>query len=405
LLRRIAISFLKKWGFFGIDGSDYAKCQKNVFRHNVKAVCFSSITIAFLMTLLFFYPEMRGESNRLIFFIPAVIELAIFCVSFFLVKRDYINKIQANTLVALFVTTTAGFCIAVLINFGLAYAISFSLFFFIFEVVFIFRPIAVILINLIISAAFYVVCIFFSNKNAGEIFDGRLLVFLNILTASILGCLLNLFTSRSHVKNLIMNHSLIEERNFYREESVRDVLTGLNNRRSFDQSVNFYISVCTHVRQTVCVVMMDVDYFKLYNDYYGHLKGDFVLQSIGKVLKQLIEEEHVYSARVGGEEFIMLWTENRTIECERIVLKLRQLIIDLNIPHEKSKAAPVVTASFGVYIMRGGSQSSAGELYRMADTALYKAKEWGRNRIVLFDSQNGRFREVDIRNYKELKRE
>jgi diguanylate cyclase (GGDEF)-like protein len=148
--------------------------------------------------------------------------------------------------------------------------------------------------------------------------------------------------------------------------------------------------------------MMDVDFFKNYNDFYGHPKGDIVLQSIGKVLKELAEEDRVYVARVGGEEFIVLWTENRMIEAERFVLKLRQKIIDLQIPHEKSHAAPYVTASFGLYFMRGGSLDSADELYNFVDIALYKAKESGRNCIMLLDSATRACSPVQLRPHDDL---
>jgi diguanylate cyclase (GGDEF)-like protein len=150
--------------------------------------------------------------------------------------------------------------------------------------------------------------------------------------------------------------------------------------------------------------MMDVDFFKNYNDFYGHPKGDTVLQSIGKVLRELAEEDKVYVARVGGEEFIVLWTENRMLEAERVVLKLRQKIIDLQIPHLKSSVAPYVTASFGLYFMRGGSMNSAEELYNFADIALYKAKEAGRNCIMLLDSATNGFYPIELRPHDNITR-
>jgi diguanylate cyclase (GGDEF)-like protein len=130
------------------------------------------------------------------------------------------------------------------------------------------------------------------------------------------------------------------------------------------------------VRQTLCIIMMDVDHFKAYNDYYGHLKGDQVLKAMGSVLSRLMAEEKVFAARIGGEEFIVLWTENRLSEAERLTLKLRQMILDLHIPHAKSPVAPSVTASFGLFFLRGdsarlASPMTAEELYEQADKALY----------------------------------
>jgi diguanylate cyclase (GGDEF)-like protein len=117
---------------------------------------------------------------------------------------------------------------------------------------------------------------------------------------------------------------------------------------------------------------------------------------LGKVLQSLIDEEHVFAARVGGEEFIVLWIENRIAEAERVVLKLRQKIIDLQIPHEKSSVAPYVTASLGMYILRGGSSDSIDDFYNNADAALYEAKSRGRNRIMLMDSTDKTMRPVEL---------
>jgi diguanylate cyclase (GGDEF)-like protein len=114
------------------------------------------------------------------------------------------------------------------------------------------------------------------------------------------------------------------------------------------------------------------------------------------VLQSLITEERIFAARVGGEEFIVLWTENRISEAERVALKLRQKIIDLRIPHEKSAVAPYVTASLGMYILRGGSADSIDDLYNNADAALYEAKSRGRNCIMLRDSADKTIRQVGL---------
>jgi diguanylate cyclase (GGDEF)-like protein len=150
--------------------------------------------------------------------------------------------------------------------------------------------------------------------------------------------------------------------------------------------------------------MLDVDFFKTYNDYYGHPAGDDVLRAVGGVLKQFSVDENVFVARVGGEEFLAIWTENRVTEAERLALKLRQNIIDLNIPHIKSAIAPYVTASIGLYIMRGGAEDTATQLYQNVDLALYKAKESGRNCIVALDSSVGTTRFVDLRPPENVKR-
>jgi diguanylate cyclase (GGDEF)-like protein len=99
---------------------------------------------------------------------------------------------------------------------------------------------------------------------------------------------------------------------------------------------------------------------------------------------------------VGGEEFIVLWTENRIAEAERVAIKLLNMIIALQIPHTRSSVAPYITASLGLYVLRGGVTDSPEDLYREADYALYKAKEWGRNCIILRDSADMSMRKVEL---------
>jgi diguanylate cyclase (GGDEF)-like protein len=256
------------------------------------------------------------------------------------------------------------------------------------QILFVFNPLGLLGLNLM-TLGVYISLVIINKPSPFWRYDT-----INAGIASLTGMLFAWYMSHVIIREILTTRRLEIERNSFREESIRDELTGLSNRRDYLHGVNFYINVCRHVHQTVCVIMMDVDFFKHYNDSYGHQKGDLVLQSIGEVLRQLMSEEHVYAARVGGEEFIILWTENRIAEAERVAVKLRQMIIDLKIPHEKSNIAPYVTASFGLYILRGGSMDSVEDLYNNADTALYKAKNSGRNCIILLDSADKVMRPV-----------
>jgi diguanylate cyclase (GGDEF)-like protein len=269
-------------------------------------------------------------------------------------------------------------------------AVNFFIFLICAQVLFVFDPLWNLLLNAAAVSVFAVLSV--SVKNAVLWQTG----IINALIAAFLGMALSWYLSYTIIKEMIATRRLESERNRFREESIRDELTGLSNRRDYLNAVNFYISVCRHVHQTVCAIMMDVDYFKNYNDFYGHQKGDIVLKSIGEVLRRIIVEEHAFAARVGGEEFIVLWTENRMAEVQRVAVKLRQMIIDLQIPHEKSTVAPYVTASFGMYILRGGASDTAEELYNYADKALYEAKKNGRNCIMCMNSEDRVLKRVEI---------
>jgi diguanylate cyclase (GGDEF)-like protein len=178
---------------------------------------------------------------------------------------------------------------------------------------------------------------------------------------------------------------LEEERNEYRDQSTIDELTRLKNRRDFKQTFNRYLNNFRSSDDLLCIVILDIDCFKNYNDFYGHPKGDECLRSLGKAFIELSESENFYAARIGGEEFSMLWFEKDRVEAENIVIKIFDAVNDLEIPHEKTNVANVnhVTVSIGLYVIRCGSSNDMEAIYKFADMALYEAKNNGRNRAVI----------------------
>ncbi|MDR0474312.1 MAG: GGDEF domain-containing protein, partial [Treponema sp.] len=177
---------------------------------------------------------------------------------------------------------------------------------------------------------------------------------------------------------------LEEERNNYYDQSTIDELTGLKNRRDFMQTFQRRLSSYRSTDDWLCIAIMDIDFFKNYNDHYGHLKGDECLRSIGRALNSL-RDKGVYAARVGGEEFALIWYENDTMHIDETASLIRQKINELNIPHEKSKAASNITISVGIHTIRCGASNDGQSLYDNADKALYEAKRGGRNRTVIYE--------------------
>jgi diguanylate cyclase (GGDEF)-like protein len=396
------VALLRMWRYSGFTKDDVKSCKSILLRHNAVSLSVLCLVSAILIVILSFYPNTTAPASgqfpaHLFYGVFACIELAGFCVARYLCgKKDFSSRLVGVAFV-FFAVGTAAFCVYVYVLGQSMYADRFLLVFLTFQIIFLFGPHINLLLNIGVMVLFFVVNRFATQLFGHAIQSNGYYDVLNIFLTGLISMTLNWYIAHVLIRGIITSRSLEKERNHFLEDSTHDQLTGLNNRRSYDQSIEFYTSVCRHVHQTVCVVMMDVDYFKLYNDFYGHQKGDVVLQSIGTVLKQISEDEHIFSARVGGEEFIMLWTENRLAEAERVVLKLRQMIIDLKIDHEKSTVAPYVTASFGLYVMRGGSLDDAADLYQAADSALYKAKESGRDRIVMLDSNDKSFHEVELR--------
>jgi diguanylate cyclase (GGDEF)-like protein len=176
---------------------------------------------------------------------------------------------------------------------------------------------------------------------------------------------------------------LEEERNKYLNQSTIDELTQLNNRRDFMQTFQRYLHNYRAYDDWLCIAIADIDFFKNFNDHYGHPKGDECLRSVGAVFSKVKEDMGVYTARVGGEEFAMLWFEKDISHVDTVVSYFVGLIRDMNMPHEKSKVSNHVTVSVGVYVEQLGESSDVQILYDLADKALYNAKGGGRNCAII----------------------
>ncbi len=163
--------------------------------------------------------------------------------------------------------------------------------------------------------------------------------------------------------------------------SVQDPLTALHNRKAFNQGyVDAYARACEH-GEFLCAVIMDLDYFKAYNDTYGHLQGDECLRRVARVIEKAGEKRGALVARYGGEEFSSVLygvsDEAAMAYCEEIRLGVQALAL----PHESSSIAPVVTLSLGYCVYRPSTSAGDESLpLDLADRALYIAKESGRNR-------------------------
>jgi diguanylate cyclase (GGDEF)-like protein len=396
------ILFLKRWRYYGCTKDAIYSCIDEINDHNGRSLCIASLVSACLMLMLSFYPLAGPGHKKTVYYVFAAIQLLIFFYSWILRRRNMFTTTRCIAGITVYSAGLLFFSIyGCFVDQGI-YVVRFLMFFLCFEFVFVFDALFNFLFNIMVMVMFFAALIFFHITPIVTLLEHQFFDIINILAGSLITMMLNWYITYVFLHGKITARSLQDERNRYHDESIHDQLTGLKNRRSFEQSIEFFTSVCQNVHQTVCVMMMDVDFFKQYNDFYGHQKGDEVLKAIGKALNRLTEENRVYAARVGGEEFIVLWAENRILEAQRVALKLRQMIIDLRLSHEKSSVASCVTASFGLYIMRGGSEDSASELYKAADEALYKAKADGRNCIVIHDSADKSFRRLDVEHPDEL---
>ncbi len=172
------------------------------------------------------------------------------------------------------------------------------------------------------------------------------------------------------------------------EEKLRimaetDELTQINNRKAISDFYETRIDSLVRKNLSFSVSIIDIDYFKLYNDHYGHLEGDMVIKSLANILKSHSDNEEVFVARFGGEEFLVITINKTPDEVKTLIEKLQQDLKNEKIPHEKSQVNDNVTMSIGVhYLQEVPIGTNLTEIIELADKNLYKAKEQGRNRCI-----------------------
>ena len=169
--------------------------------------------------------------------------------------------------------------------------------------------------------------------------------------------------------------------------SITDELTQLYNRRHFYNVFNEEMNRAKRERKIFCLLSLDVDNFKKYNDVYGHQEGDKVLKIISNVLKSHMKRAGDVAFRIGGEEFSAIFIENDENNVFDFTEKIRKSIENQKIAHAQNSASEFVTASFGVvyidFSVNNHDEVDRDSLYKIADDLLYRAKKSGRNKIVI----------------------
>lgn len=191
---------------------------------------------------------------------------------------------------------------------------------------------------------------------------------------------------------VILEHRLIEERKLLEQSKatlekliIYDTLTGIYNRRYFEDQFYSFWEYQADAKGHLAVMFIDIDYFKLFNDTYGHIAGDEALKKVATTLHGSLRRSSDFVARYGGEEFIVLaseMSENQAISyAQNICMKIREL----EVPHATSPHG-FLTISCGVACFKPNINKAPKQLLHQADLALYRAKEMGRNQAAAFDS-------------------
>ena len=169
-------------------------------------------------------------------------------------------------------------------------------------------------------------------------------------------------------------------REMLRNQSIRDPLTGLFNRRYMEETLERELRRAERGQRPLCVAMLDLDHFKEFNDTFGHEAGDMMLSELGRLLRTTVRSGDV-ACRYGGEEFFLIMPELPADLAEQRFEAIRQAVKRLYITH-RGQSIPAVTVSAGIATFPEHG-AAAAELVRIADAALYRAKAEGRDRLVM----------------------
>jgi len=373
-----------KWRYYSLGLEEYIKCMEKAFADNIYRLFLANRTVALFALLFTIYPFFIAKNyfNAFFYIGTSIIALFFTIYTYNLFKQQKQGKTFKKCFVYFLITLyfinviVFGIYLGVWANPG-KYAVSFmgilicALFLFNTSPLFFFSH------TLCAMAIFMVITILVKPADCSS------MDVTNSLFAGLLSLYFGWQITKHRITSELTINELENERNNYLDQSTIDDLTQLKNRRDFTETFQRFSVNNRQSDNFLCLAIADIDFFKSYNDHYGHPKGDECLRSIGKAFNSLNASMNIYVSRIGGEEFAMLWFEKDADNAKEIASKVNQLIRDLNIKHEYSEIAPHVTISIGVQISPCRAIHDKQVLYDLADKALYTAKSSGRNCAVV----------------------
>ena len=376
------------WRYYTLGREQYHECMKKTLKINLNSLLHGNILTAVLAGLFAFFPILVDfDFKRAAFyFLTSFLALFFALAAGWEIRRTNRQKgLISKKFIYIF--TIAYYLNLMLFGMYLGvwsdpgnYAVTIMIIFVCALTLFIFSPVFILCLTACAMTGF-IIAVIFAKSHQLYIYD-----ICNVIFAGLISLFFCWRISMLRMVAILNTNKLEGERNKYLDESMIDELTKLRNRRDFMQTFQRFVLNFRTSDIWLCIGMADIDFFKNYNDHYGHPKGDDCLRAIGTAFTRLKETMGVYCARVGGEEFAMLWFEKDASHADEVVNRFNKLIRALKIPHEKSSVNEYVTMSVGVYVERCGATKDTEELYNLADKCLYTAKESGRNCAII----NGR---------------
>lgn len=331
--------------------------------------------VSFYVTI--FLTHNFPNSSKYIFHLMMMILMFIFLYVSKLMTFQYVPAPVSHTTTVLYICFLYGITIS---NQIFGFELPNSLFFVIMAlmpVAFIMPPLVSTIINIFWGLVHVLICYL----------QDPILVFYEELLATtivvIISAMIGYFIGRTRVEQAFVNQRNNALTKTLQQTSLTDQLTGLFNHRSFQSDYYELYDGCQQNKRHLGVIMLDIDKFKLFNDYYGHLEGDRCLSQIGHTIGSFANEE-ISTYRFGGEEFVLLLKGTAASRTIAIAEKVRQKVYDLQITHEYSPAAPVVTVSVGVHVGPPPRHEKPMNFFDHADQAMYDSKHAGGNKVSVY---------------------
>lgn len=193
------------------------------------------------------------------------------------------------------------------------------------------------------------------------------------------------FKSNIVIARVMMHLELIRQRKMLDEIAHVDALTGVNNRRKMDVVLEEEVETNIQDNSTLLVAILDIDYFKQYNDSYGHGAGDLALRQVGQALRDTFLRPRDFVARYGGEEFVVILPGCDKAGAELMLSNITQAIKSKLIKHEYSSVSKQLTVSIGAVVVKSSKSAEVDIIMKQADGLLYQAKNTGRNKWCIAD--------------------
>jgi diguanylate cyclase (GGDEF)-like protein len=232
-----------------------------------------------------------------------------------------------------------------------------------------------VIVNVVILAGYLVSAWLLEVPSGFRIYNGFVLAFVNMVGSSV-SYAFEISKRTTFLESILLN-----------ELVANDGLTGIHNRRMFDEHINVSWQQALREKEHMALLLVDIDCFKPYNDHYGHQAGDECLRSVAATLRRCARRPLDFTARYGGEEFaLVLYSPTRAYIAE-LANVIQNAIAALAIPHAASTCASQLTVSIGVaYVLPGAARTLQGFI-QLADEALYEAKDQGRNCVRFMEAQ------------------